>query len=318
MGQCYPTARQVVGPVETTSKTEYGSHELERRISRLVEDVEVSINVPRYATRHASIVATGKKGRAPGELKYPHCVVVHEDTHQIFVASKDNDRVEIFSETAEFIGQLGVGQLFGPWGIAIHGESLYVSCHDHTVSKFSLTEMCRVRRIGGYGSNNGQFACPDQLTTDPIGHVFIADSNNDRICIHYPNLDHLHNITHLSMSLPSDVKILRDHLYVSCRSTSLCILVLTLEGDKLHLFDAKICGTIGGSFCLDPLNNFVLCKFWFRSIGVFSLEGNLLYTIGRYGHRPGLFDNPHGVAITPNGRLVCVSCSESYGLQIIN
>ena len=75
---------------------------------------------------------------------------------------------------AKFFHQLGVGQLSNPWGIAIHGDGVYVSCWgDHTVTKFSLTELCRVRRIGGQGSNSGQFNCPRQLTTDPVGRVFI-------------------------------------------------------------------------------------------------------------------------------------------------
>ena len=88
----------------------------------------------------------------------------------MFVANLWNNRVEIFSETGEFLYELGVGQL--PWGVATHGDSLYVSCQgDHTVSKFSLTEMWRVSRIGGYGSDNGQFYLPSQLTTDPIGRV---------------------------------------------------------------------------------------------------------------------------------------------------
>ena len=121
-----------------------------------------------------------------------------------------NDRLEIFSETGEYLNQLGVGQLSQPYGIATHVDSLYVSCwSDHTVSKFSLTEMCLVRRIGGEGSDNGQFDFPCQLTTDPIG-VFIADNSNDRICIHDPDLNHLRNITHESMSKPSDVKVSRN------------------------------------------------------------------------------------------------------------
>ena len=110
---------------------------------------------------------------------------------------------------------MGVGQLSHPWGIAIHGDSLYVSSdRDHTVIKFALTEMCRVTKIGGKGLNNGQFDSPTQLTIDPIGRVFIADSYNDRICIHDPNLNHLHNITHQFMSLPYDVKVSRNRLYV--------------------------------------------------------------------------------------------------------
>ena len=93
-------------------------------------------------------------------------------THQIFVANFVNDRVEIFSETGEFLNQLGVGQMYSPWGIAIHGDSVYVSCTSHnTINKFPLVEMCRVRRIGGRGSNNGRFYLPSQLTIDVIGRV---------------------------------------------------------------------------------------------------------------------------------------------------
>ena len=152
--------------------------------------------VPRYATFHTSILATGKEGSAPGELSAPSSVTIHEETLQIFVANRVSHRVEIFSDMGEFLSHLGAGQLSYPYGMATHKDSLYVSCvGDDTVSKFSLTEMCRVRRIGGRGSNNGQFDFPRQLTTDPIGRVFIADTDNNRICTHDPDLNHLPNIT---------------------------------------------------------------------------------------------------------------------------
>ena len=276
--------------------------------------------VPHYATCHTRVVATGNEGRAPGELYAPYGVAIHEETHQIFVANWGNDRVEIFSETGQFFYQLGVGQLSQPRGIATHGASVYVSCTgDHTVSKFSLTQLCRVRRIGGEGSNNGQFYIPRQLTTDSIGRVFIADTGNDRICIHDPDLNHLRNITHQSMSRPYDVKVSRDRLYVLCPRNNPCLLVLTLERDKLH---SLITSGEGMEvlrpfyFCLDPLNNFVLSDTESHSIRVFSPEGNLLHTIGRERDGQGMFYFPIGVAVTPNGRLVCVSWNENCGLQI--
>ena len=286
-----------------------------------VEIVEVPVSVPRYATFHTSIVATGKEGSALGELYWPYGVAIHEDTHQIFVANYLNHRAEIFSETGEFLNQLGVGQLSGPWGIATHGDSLYVSSRgDNAVSKFSLTKMCRVRRIGGEGSDNGQFNHPGQLTTDPISRVFIADSLNYRICIHDPGLNHLRNIPLQTILRPFDLKVARDRLYVlSPANTPSCILVLTLEGDKLHSL------TTSGEgmdvldprfFCLDALNNFIINDYGSHSFRVFSPEGNLLHTIGRRGNQPGMFSYPTGVAVTPNGRLVCVSWNGNYSLQI--
>ena len=307
-------------PVESRSELECDTRDLERIISRLGKIVEVPVNVPRYTTCDTSVVATGKKGGAPGELYLPHGVAIHEGTHQLFVTNYGNDRVEIFSETGKFISQLGVGELFEPYGIAIHGDSLYVSCmHDNTVSQFSLIEMRRVRRIGGKGSNNGRFNRPRQLTTDLLGRVFIADRINNRICIHDPDLSHLRNIIHPSMSLPLDVKVSRDCLYVLSSRNNPCILVLTLEGDMLHSLITRGEGMDVLSpyfFCLDPLNNFVLSDSQSNSIRVFSPEGILLHTIGREGHQPGTFGRLQGVAITPNGRLVCVSDTRNYGIQI--
>ena len=311
MAEHYPIAHPAVDPVE-------------RSISRLGEIAEVSVYVPHYATCHTPVVATGKEGVAPGELNWPCGVAIHEEIHQIFVANYANNRVEIFSETGEFFHQLGVGQLSEPWGIAIHGDSIYVSClGEHTVSKFSLTELCRVRRIGGRGSYNGQFKYPSQLTTDPIGRVFIADSGNYRICIHDPDLNHLRNITHPSMSRPRDVKVSRDRLYVLCPEDNPCLLVLTLEGDKLHSLVTLGEGMVvlyPWFFCFDSLNNFVISDRSSRSIRVFSPEGNLLHTIGREGHQEGMLYHHLGlgVAVTPNGRLVCVSGNKNYGLQIFN
>ena len=260
------------------------SCELETIISHFEEIVEVPANVPCYPTYHSSIVATGKYGIAPGELHAPSCLAIHEDTHQIFIANRFNNTVEVFSETGEFLNQLGVGQLSEPHGLAIHGDNIYVSCMGDmcdTVNKFCLTEMCHVRSIGSEGSNDEHLNYLNQLTTDPIGRVFIADQSNNRICIHDPDLNRLSNITHQSISLPFDVM----------RSNP-CMLVLTLEGDMLH--SLITCGegmdVLGPFFfCLDLLNNFIISDHDSHSIRVFSPEGNLLHTIGIEGDQQGMF-----------------------------
>ena len=289
MGNCYRTASRIVDPVETRFKFQ------------------------------TPTIVTGKNGSAPGELCYPNSVAIDGATNKIFVANQLYGRVEIFSETGEYLCQLGVGQLYQPYGIAIHGDSVYVSCMgDSTINKFSLTDMSLVRRIGSSGLKNGEFHAPRQLTTDPISRVFIADNGNNRICIHDPDLKHLYNITHQSMSYPYDVKVSRNHLYVLCPYNNPCMLVLTLEGDKLHSLITRERGMDALYplfFCFDPLNNFVISDYSTTQIRVFSPEGNLLHTIRREGHQPGIYQ-PTGVAITTNWRLVCVSWNQNYGLRI--
>ncbi|KAI6658539.1 NHL repeat containing protein [Oopsacas minuta] len=309
-------------PVESVLKWQCDTRELEICISRLGDIMQEPVDLPKYSTFQTSTVATGKKGSGPGELNSPHGVAIHEATNQIFVADYSNDRIEIFSDTGEYLNQLGVRQLNGPWGMAIHEENVYVSCCvDHTINQFTLTDMSLVRKIGSVGSNNGQFNFPRQLTTDPIGHVFIADRGNDRISVHDTDLNHLRNITHQSMTKPFDVKVSRDHVYILCPYNKPCMHVLTLEGHKLH---SLITSGLGMDvlcplfFCLDSLNNFVISDEDSHTIRVFSPEGNLLHKIGTDGHQQGMLCYPKGIAITPNGRLVSVSRNENYGLQIFS
>ena len=300
MADCYPTTTQIVNPIDTRFE-------------------HVTLGVPDYNKFLTFTIVAGKRGQAPGELYWPRGVAIDEATHHILVANCYSNRVEIFSETGEYIYQLGVGELSRPWSIAIHGNSVYVCCWGNTISKFSLSDMRIVKKIGGMGSNNGQFRSPRKITTDPIGRVFIADTNNDRICVYDTNLDHLRNITYESMSGPYDVTISRDRIYVLCANSNPCLHVLTLEGDKLHslITRGRGMGVLEPHFfCLDPLNNFVISDYENNSFRVFSPKGKLLHTIGREGHRPGIFNKPLGIAITPNRRLVSVLSDDNYGLLI--
>ena len=305
-------------PAETEFQCQWCTWDLEASISRLGEIIQVPVGTPNYGTFLSPTSVTGKKGRAPGELNCPCGVAINEATNQIFVVNYMNNRIDIFSETGEYLNQLG--ELHNPWGIAIHENSLFVSSlWSHTISKYSLTDFSLVKEIGGWGSNNGEFKYPRQLTTDLNGHVYIADTYNNRICVLDTDLHHMRNITHQSISQPYDIKLSHDRIYVLCPDENPCMLVLSIEGDMLHSLISNGEGMdvlFPLFFCLDRNNNIVISDRGTHCLRVFSPAGNLLHTIGREGHQQGMFYEPKGIAITPNGKLVCVSSNENYGLQI--
>ena len=305
-------------PVETEFQCQCDTRDLEASISRLGEIIQVPVGTPNYGTFLMPTVVTGKKGAAPGELNSAHGVAINEATNQIFVANCSNHRIEIFSETGEYLNQLG--ELKYPYGIAIHENSLFVSSlWGHRISKYSLTDFSLVKQIGGWGSNNGEFKYPRQLTTDLNGHVYVADCYNNRICVLDTDLHHMRNITHQSISEPFDLKLSHDRIHVLCFNKNPCMLVVSIEGDMLHSLISNGEGMDVLNpwfFCLDRNNNFVISDIGTHCIRVFSPAGDLLHTIGREGHQQGMFYMPRGIAITPNGKLVCVSDNENYGLQI--
>ena len=275
-------------PVETEFQCQCDTRDLEASISRLGEIKQVPVGIPNYCTFLIPTSVTGIKGRAPGELHYPHGVAINEVTNQIFVANYNNNRIDIFFETGEYLNHLG--DLHYPWGIAIHDNSLFVSSYmRHTISKYSLTDFSLVKQIGGEGSNNGEFQYPRQLTTDPNDHVYIADSHNNRICVLDTDLHHMRNITHQSISQPCDLKLSHDRIYVLCLNKNPCMLVLSIEGDMLHSLIS--CGEGMDVlhplfFCLDRNNNIVISDRDAHCIRVFSPAGDLLHTVGRKGRTP--------------------------------
>ena len=279
-------------PAETEFQCQYDTRDLEASISRLGEIIQVPVGTPNYGTFLIPTSVTGKQGTAPGELYYPCGVAINEATNQIFVANCNNHRIEIFSDTGEYLNQLG-GELHNPWGIAIHENSLFVSGYmSHTISKYSLTDFSLVKHIGREGSNNGEFNNPTQLTTDPNGHVYIADTYNHRICVLDIDLHHVRNITHQLISKPYDLKLSHDRIYVLCPYKNPCMLVLSIEGDMLHSLISSGQGMdvlYPLFFSLDRNNNLVISDIGTHCIRVFSPAGDLLHTIGREGHQQGMF-----------------------------
>jgi tripartite motif-containing protein 71 len=80
-------------------------------------------------------------------------------------------------------------------GVAVShdGSTLLVAdsgaCGSHAIHAFRVADGSRLRVIGGEGDGPLQFIHPYQVWIAPDGHVFVADSANDRVQVLTPSLD---------------------------------------------------------------------------------------------------------------------------------
>ena len=289
------------------------------------EEVPVVPVVPRYQEMRP-IVAVGKKGQAPGELRYPNGVAIDENTNLIYVAEGFNSRrVSIFSETGEFINTFSHQDMRELWGIAIHRDNLYVTDTGvHAVFQFKIeVDMRLVAKLGSEGSGIGQFKEPLGLTVSTNGDVFVADRNNNRIQILDDSLHFQREITHQTMKRPWDVKLTPDEVYVLCYDSPY-ILVLSHAGEKLRQLITRggmgIGMQIGRAFffCLDRNQNLLISDWFNHEVRIFTKEGTHLHTIGEQGHEIGMFASPRGIVLTENLKLIIVSDNYNYRLQIFS
>ena len=96
--------------------------------------------VPNYQIMR-TVVTVAKRGRAPGELYDPKAVAV-DSNKRIFVVegrgfpSESHARISVFSERGDFLTCFTPQDMREPYGLAIHGDYLYVTDTElHALSK---------------------------------------------------------------------------------------------------------------------------------------------------------------------------------------
>ena len=278
------------------------------------------------------LIACVKYGQDPGELWLPHAVAIDSNTNQIYVADGAYStqinpyyiaRVSIFSDTGEFLTSFSHPDMMHPYGIAICRDNVYVTdTVEHSVFHFKMeADFPLARMLGSKGSGIEQFNYPENLTVSTDGDVFVADRNNNRVQILDGYLHYQRHISHHSMTHPSDIKLTTDEVFVLC-PTSPFIIVFSYTGDLIRSLITRghsIGVRVSPSFlCLDADGNLLLSDEMDYQIKIFSKEGILLHTLGKYGQGAGRFHCPQGIALINNLKLVIVSRSSNCSLQIFS
>ena len=300
------------------------TRDLEEYITRLGEIVRPDIppippipEISNYAAIQKPIVAVGKQGRAPGGLYRPQGVAIELESGNIYVADMYNHRIQIFSQTGDYLNQFTHRHLYTPYGILIHKDNIYVTnLFRQAIILFKLPDLTMMKRVGKEGSGNEEFNSPRQLAISPNQLLYVADTDNNRLQILSTSLVFQGSLKHQTMTQPVDVKFSNNEIFVSSCEDNPCIHVFSLSGER-----SRSLVTGGGIksmfFCLDGQNNIVISDCSAHNIKVFSPAGDLLYTIGQEGEEAGMFIYPKGIAIN-NNKLICLSENPNFGLQIFS
>ena len=156
--------------------------------SILVTDRQVIQKISMNGYRIATI---GEEGS--GSLPFSNSVgiAISPITGQVYIADKDNDRVQVFNSDLTFSRSFGSkgsanGQFDYPHGIAIDSQGLvYVAdCLNHRIQKFSPDGKF-VGKFGMEGSGPGQLDSPYCLAIDTAatGLVYVSELGNYRISV---------------------------------------------------------------------------------------------------------------------------------------
>ncbi len=129
------------------------------------------------------IARWGREGGDLGQFYYPTGVAVDRQG-QIYVAELGNYRVQKLDSQGRCLASWdGAPSLNQPDRIALSpdGNTIYVSdISKHCILKFDR-DLRFLGRLGNEGRAGGQFRYPGNLTVDPNGQLFVADTLNGRV-----------------------------------------------------------------------------------------------------------------------------------------
>jgi DNA-binding beta-propeller fold protein YncE len=138
-----------------------------------------------YSPEGAEIRRWGSEGNGPGQFVYPTDIAFHDG--RVFVSEYgDNDRIQVFTSTGEFLYQFGrFGQdadaFSRPQSIVILGDELFVAdACNHRIQVYAVDGSFR-RSLGRVGQGDGEFRFPYGLVADPNGMLIVTEFGNNRI-----------------------------------------------------------------------------------------------------------------------------------------
>src|ERR1700687_354438 len=127
--------------------------------------------------------AFGDPGSGPGQFNWPAGLLAGGDGN-LYVADRDNARIQVFDPNGKYVSQFGTEQLYGPTGVARDGAgNFYVvdSARDRVQVFDSAGEL--LFGFGESGSGPGQFQLPLRVAVQSSGNVLVADHFGRRVQI---------------------------------------------------------------------------------------------------------------------------------------
>lgn len=206
----------------------------------------------------------GKEGDKPGELKFPLGLTVAPNGN-IYVCDKAQSKIVVYDSKGKLIKEI---YEMMPLNATVFQKKLYVATYGH-VAVYDL-EGNLISRWGKRGKNPGDFDFPGGIAVDKNNHVYVSDSNNNRL-----------------QALDKNGEV----LWVVGRPPK----SMSEANRRFGLPDGLAMDNEGRLFVIDA----------FRStVQIYNRKGKKLAEIGRLGHNEGEFFYPSGIAYSGGNRFV--------------
>lgn len=154
-----------------------------------VSDGYRNTRIARFSPDGRFLSQWGVPGKAPGGFDTPHAVTLDSAGH-VYVADRENDRVQVFDGQGKFLRQLESPVIGRPYGLALAGDGRLLVADggeqprqgpDRSALVVVDLQSGAAERVGRYGNQDGQFRMAHDVAVDAAGNAYVVDIAGQRV-----------------------------------------------------------------------------------------------------------------------------------------
>ena len=247
-------------------------------------------------------------GRAQGALG--RGIITHPSLNLIFATDTRNASIQVYTLWGDYV-TTHTPQIhhFCPWGIAYKAQTIFLSdIRSNRVLSLNDFAVVVVREFNSIAFP--KLKSPKGLACDRDSNVYVADRDNNRICVFDCELNFLGTFRHQLLQRPRDVSVIDNELMVLTESEPF-ILVFSLSGEMIRAIDKlKLRILEPWFFYVEENRNIYISDYGTNSFKLFSEEGEMREELINFGNKEThKWISVFGICVTAD-KQICVATSE--------
>ena len=265
-----------------------------------------------------------KRGTEKGQMVQPRGIFFAPITQSIYVVSRDQHKVLVFTLKGKFVTEFGNDQLEGPSSVTVHYGKCYVT--DEKINGIFTFRTSDFEVEGSHifqrGQRFGKIKSLKSIMIDSNNEIYLVDTNNDQICVLNYDMTMNRTIGFGVLQKPQDINVSMERIvYVLDLQASSCVHTFTKKGEHLDsIINTDILGqeisSIPNYFCVSKEGLIILSILYESTLKVYSSDGTMIQEIGKKQSAKERLSNCQGICLANDNRIVCAFGEGNFCINI--